>query len=169
MNYLIAVCTDRIQAENIYSQLENQGIPQGQLAILGRGYKTAEEFGLIDPLEKGRRQALLMATWLLPFGFAAGVAFSLITKLDTFAWAGQWGSLVISGGLGAIGGALGSVFVGGGVGVAFGSGESLPLRNRLAEGKYLVAVKGPEELLRRSRRIMEPLKPEKIQSLRLDN
>ncbi|MFN3361726.1 MAG: hypothetical protein ACK421_09925, partial [Pseudanabaenaceae cyanobacterium] len=68
-----------------------------------------------------------------------------------------------------LGGALGSFFVGGGVGVAFGSGESLPLRNRLAEGKYLVVVKGSEELLRRSRRIMESLKPEKIQSLRLDN
>ncbi|MFN3362302.1 MAG: hypothetical protein ACK421_12900, partial [Pseudanabaenaceae cyanobacterium] len=79
MNYLIAICTDRIQAESLYSQLESQGIPQPQLAILGRGYKTAEEFGLLDPLEKGKKQALLMATWLLPFGFAAGVAFTLIT------------------------------------------------------------------------------------------
>ncbi|MCA1904830.1 MAG: hypothetical protein LDL47_08355 [Cyanobacteria bacterium KgW148] len=168
MNYLIATCTDRIQAETLYSQLESQGIPQAQLAILGRGYKSADEFGLVDPVQKGRKQAILMATWLLPFGFGAGVAFSLITQLHTFDWAGTIGDILISGLLGAIGGAMGSVFVGGGAGVAFGSSESLPLRNRLDEGKYLVVVRGTEELLRRSRRILEPLNPEKIQSLQTE-
>jgi hypothetical protein len=167
VNYLIATCTDRIQAETIYSHLESQGIPQSQLAILGRGYKTADEFGLIDPIEKGRKQALWMATWLVPFGFVAGVAFNLITQLHTFAWAGEWGDLLISGLLGAVGGGMGSLFVGGGAGVAFGSGESLPLRNRLEEGKYLVVVQGTEELLRRSRRIIEPLNPAKVQSIKL--
>lgn len=165
MNYLIAICTDRIQAETLYSCLESQGIPQSHLAILGRGYKTAEEYGLTDPIEKGRKQAILMASWLVPFGFAGGVAFSLITQLHTFAWAGEVGDLLISGLLGAIGGGMGSFFVGGGAGVAFGSGESLPLRNRLDEGKYLVVVEGHEDLLRRSRRILEPLNPEKIQYL----
>ncbi len=168
MNYLIAICTDRIQAETIYSHLEFQGIPQGQLAILGRGYKTADEFGLIDPIEKGRKQAILMATWLIPFGFLAGLGFNLTTQLHTFAWAGEIGDMLISGALGAIGGGMGSLFVGGGAGVAFGSGESLPLRNRLDEGKYLVVVKGQEELLRRSRRIMEPLNPEKMQSIQAE-
>lgn len=165
MNYLIATCTDRIQAESLYSHLESQGIPQGQLAILGRGYKTADEFGLIDPVEKGRKQAILMATWLIPFGFLAGIGFNQATQLHTFAWAGEIGDILISGVLGGIGGAMGSLFVGGGAGVAFGSGESLPLRNRLDEGKYLVVVKGQEELLRRSRRIIEPLNPEKVQSI----
>ncbi len=168
MNYLIATCTDRIQAETIYSHLESQGIPQAQLAILGRGYKTADEFGLIDPIEKGRKQAILMATWLIPFGFLAGLGFNLTTQLHTFAWAGEIGDMLISGALGAIGGAMGSLFVGGGAGVAFGSGESLPLRNRLEEGKYLVVVKGQDELLRRSRRIMEPLNPEKMQSIQAE-
>ncbi|GEM_PF-4957964 len=49
-----------------------------------------------------------MASWLVPFGFAAGYTFSLITGLDTFAWAGTIGNRVIGGLLGAISGAMGS-------------------------------------------------------------
>ena len=59
-----------------------------------------------------------MATWLIPFGFIGGVAFSLSTNLHTFSWAGEIGDRVIGGLLGAIGGAMGSVFIGGGGGIA---------------------------------------------------
>ena len=163
MNYLIAVMSDRIQAEAAYSALEKENLPMNQIAILGRGYKSADEFGLIDPNQQAQKQARLMSYWLVPFGFLAGVAFSLATQLNTFAWAGEIGNHLVGGLLGAVGGAMGSVFVGGGVGLAVSSGDVLPYRNRLNAGKYLVVVKGSESLTLRATGILRQFEPENIQ------
>ncbi|TAE58358.1 MAG: hypothetical protein EAZ76_09830 [Nostocales cyanobacterium] len=160
MNYLVAVLPDRIQAESAYLGLEKEGINS---TILGKGYKTADEFGLIDPNEEAKKQVKLMAFWLVPFGFFAGATFSLITGLNTFAWAGEIGNHVIGGLLGAGSGAMGSVFVGGGVGLVFGSGDALPYRNRLNAGKYLIVVQGSETLTRQATRILRQYDPENIQ------
>ncbi|AKG20668.1 hypothetical protein [Calothrix sp. 336/3] len=160
MNYLIAVLSDRIQAEAAYLALEKASIKS---TILGRGYKTADEFGLIDPKEQAQKQARLMAFWLIPFGFFAGVGFSVATGLDTFAWAGEIGNHIVGGLLGAMGGAFGSVFVGGGVGLVAGSGDALPYRNRLNEGKYIVVVQGSEILSRQATNILREFAPENIQ------
>ena len=69
MNYLIAVLSDRLKAEEAYTALEKAGIPQTQVTILGKGYKTADEFGLINPQQQARQNAIRMAYWLIPFGF----------------------------------------------------------------------------------------------------
>ncbi len=163
-NYLVAVLSDRIQAESAYTMLEKQGLPLDQITILGRGYKTADEFGLIDPNEVAQKQAKLMASWLIPFGFVGGAGFSILTNLQTFAWAGEIGDHIISGLLGAIGGAMGSVFIGGNGAIDFGTGEALPYRNRLNAGKYLIVVEGSQLLLQRSTTILRKFDPEKIQS-----
>jgi hypothetical protein len=163
-NYLVAVLSDRIQAESAYTLLEQQGLPLKQITILGRGYKTADEFGLIDPNEVAQKQAKLMATWLIPFGFLAGIGFNLATNLQTFAWAGEIGDRLIAGLLGAIGGAMGSVFIGGGGGIAFGSGDALPYRNRINAGKYLIVVEGSQLLLQQATTILRKFDPENIQS-----
>ena len=157
MNYLVAVLPDRIQAEAAYSALEKEGLPMKQISILGRGYKSADEYGLIDPKEQAIKQAKFMAIWLVPFGFFAGFSFSLITNLKTFAFAGEVGDHVIGG----ISGALGSLFVGGGVGLV--SGDALPYRNRLNAGKYLVVVNGNETLTRQATTILRRFDPENIQ------
>jgi hypothetical protein len=163
-NYLVAVLADRIQAESAYTMLEQQGLPPAKLTILGRGYKTADEFGLIDPNEVAQKQAKLMASWLIPFGFLAGVGFSLSTNLQTFAWAGEIGNHLVGGLLGAIGGAMGSVFIGGGGGIAFGSGDALPYRNRINAGKYLIVVEGSQLLLQQATVILRKYDPENIKS-----
>jgi hypothetical protein len=163
-NYLVAVLTDRIQAESAYTMLEQQGLPLAKITILGRGYKTADEFGLIDPNEVAQKQAKLMASWLIPFGFLAGVGFSLSTNLQTFAWAGEIGNHLVGGLLGAIGGTMGSVFIGGGGGIAFGSGDALPYRNRINAGKYLVVVEGSQLLLQQATVILRKYDPENIKS-----
>ncbi|MBD2442203.1 hypothetical protein H6G25_03070 [Dolichospermum sp. FACHB-1091] len=160
MNYLVAVLSDRIQAEAADLALEKEGING---TILGRGYKSADEFGLIDPKEEAKKQVKLMAIWLVPFGFFSGFTFSLITGLDTFAWAGEIGNHVIGGILGAGSGAMGSVFVGGGVGLFEGGGDALPYRNRLDAGKYLIVVQGSETLTRQATRILRQFDPENIQ------
>jgi hypothetical protein len=163
-NYLVAVLSDRIQAESAYTLLEQQGLPLKKVTILGRGYKTADEFGLIDPNEVARKQAKLMATWLIPFGFVAGIGFSLTTNLHTFAWAGEIGDRLIGGLLGAFGGTMGSIFIGGGGGIAFGTGDALPYRNRINAGKYLIVVEGSQLLLQQATTILRKFDLENIKT-----
>jgi len=163
MNYLVAVLPDRMQAEEAYTALEKQGLPMNQISILGRGYKSADDFGFLDPKEQANKQAKLMSYWLVPFGFFAGIAFSLSTGLNTFAWAGEIGNHLIGGILGAASGGLGSFFVGGGVGLTYGSGDALPYRNRLEAGKYLIVVEGSVSLTQRASYILRQFEPENLQ------
>ena len=163
MNYLIAVLKDRIVAEEAYTVLEKADIPRSQISILGKGYKTADEFGLIDPNQQAKKRAIQMAYWLVPFGFAGGYLFNLITGLDTLDWAGEPGNHIVGGLLGAIGGAMGSIFVGGGVGLTSGSGDALPYRNRLNAGKYLIVVQGTESIKNKATSILRQFEPETIQ------
>ncbi|MEL6460382.1 MAG: hypothetical protein AAFQ91_19355 [Cyanobacteria bacterium J06621_15] len=160
MNYLVAVFPDRIEAEEAFTALEKKGIKS---TILGRGYKSADEFGLIDPKEQAKKQAKFMSFWLVPFGFFAGLSFNLITGLNTFAWAGETGNAVIGGLLGAGSGALGAIFVGGGVGLVVGGGDALPYRNRLDAGKYIVVVEGEQSINRETTRILRQFDPENLQ------
>ena len=93
MNYLVAVFRDRMTAEEAYTRLEKATFPVERMSILGKGYKTADEFGLIDPKSQAIKQAKFMAVWLVPFGFAAGTTFSLISELQTFTpWVGTVGN-----------------------------------------------------------------------------
>ena len=160
MNYLVAVFPDRITAEEAYTALEKKSI---QSTILGKGYKSADEFGLIDPKEEAKKQAKFMSYWLVPFGFFAGFGLSLVTGLNTFAWAGEIGNHFVGGLLGAGSGALGSIFVGGGVGLFVGGGDALPYRNRLDAGQYIVVVEGSQSLNRDTTRILRQFEPENLQ------
>jgi hypothetical protein len=163
MNYLVAVLGDRIAAEAASVALEKEGLPTQQVSILGKGYQSADEFGLIDPNETAWKQVKLMASWLIPFGFAAGFTFSVITGLNTFAFAGELGNHLIGGLLGAISAAMGSVVVGGGVGLVVGGGDALPYRNRLKAGKYLIVVTGSDSSTRQATRILRQFEPESLQ------
>ncbi len=163
MDYLIAVVSDRIKAEEAYTALEKGGIPTSQISILGKGYKSADEFGFIDPAQQGKKRARLMAIWLVPFGFVAGYTFDLITGVNSFNWAGEPWNHILGGVAGAISGAMGSFFVGGGVGLSVGSGDALPYRNRLNAGKYIVIVQGATSLKNKATSILRPLNPENLQ------
>ena len=52
MNYLVAVLENRIKAEEAYSALEQASLPKDDIDILGKGFKTADEYGLIDPADQ---------------------------------------------------------------------------------------------------------------------
>lgn len=162
MNYLVAVLPDRIQAEAAYTALEKEGLPTEQIDILGKGYKSADEFGLIDPNVQARKGAKRLIYWLVPFGFLAGYAFNYLTGIEIVP-VGAVGNHIIGGILGAVSGAIGAFFVGGGVGLAVGSGDALPYRNRLDAGKYLIVVKGTEQLTRQATSVLRQFEPENIQ------
>ncbi len=163
MNYLVAVLENRIKAEEAYSALEQASLPKDDIDILGKGFKTADEYGLIDPADQAWKQIRLMMIWLVPFGFGAGFVFDLITGLETFAWTGHLGNQILGGLLGAGSAAMGAFFIGGGVGIAMGSGDALSYRNRLSEGKFLVVVRGSEAVLRQATPILRKFRPETIQ------
>ncbi|MEY2983488.1 MAG: hypothetical protein RLZZ568_105 [Cyanobacteriota bacterium] len=169
MSYLIAVVANRIAAEEAYTALEQGGFAQKNLTIIGTGYKTADEFGLVDPKQEALQRAKLMAVWLVPFGFVAGYGFNLITGLHTLDWAGDPGNHIVGGLLGAIGGAMGSFFVGGGVGLSVGSGDALPYRNLLKAGKYLVVLSGNDSQRQQATRILRSLNPEYLQGYTAPN
>ncbi len=163
MNYLIAVLSNRVQAEAAYSALTEANLPMAQVTILGRGYKSADEFGLIDPNVQAQKQARGLFYWLVPFGFVAGYAFNYLTGIEIAAALGPIGNHLVGGLLGAIAGALGSFLVGGGVGLTVGSGDALSYRNRLNAGKYLIAVQGSEALIRSATAILRQFEPENLQ------
>lgn len=162
MSYLIAILSDRIKAEAAYTALEESNVPQSQMSIIGRGYKTADEFGLQDPGVVAKNRAILMAYWLVPFGFVGGYVFNLITGLDTFDWVGEPGNHILGGILGAIGGVMGSVFIGGGVSLSSNNDDALPYRDSLDEGKYLIAVKGSELIQQKAATILRRFNPENL-------
>ena len=163
MNYLVAVLSDRIKAEEAYSALEDAKFSMDAVDILGKGYKSADEYGLIDPANQAWKQVRLMMFWLVPFGFIAGFSFNAITGLDTFAWAGRFGNQLLGGLLGAASGGLGAFVVGGGAGAALGSGDALSYRNRLNAGKYLLVLRGAEAEIRMATPIIRRFRPENIQ------
>jgi hypothetical protein len=163
MSYLVAVWSDRIQAETAYTALESAKISMDKVDLLGRGFKSADDYGLIDPKDEAWKQIKQLAFWTVPFGFVGGFSFNLITGLDTFPWAGTLGNQIIGGLLGSVAGAMGGFFIGGGTGIGFGSGDAVSYRNRLKDGKYLVVVKGSDALISQASQVMRPLRPENIQ------
>jgi hypothetical protein len=163
MEYLVAVLADRVQAEAAYSALEDEGLPMDQVSLLGKGYKTADEYGLIDPNQQARKGATSLVYWLVPFGFVAGYAFNLLSGIEISSALGGIGNHLVGGVLGAASGALGAFLVGGGVGLSVGSGDALAYRNRLNAGKYVIIVKGTEELKRQATRVLRQFEPENLQ------
>jgi hypothetical protein len=163
MNYLIAVLSERTQVEQAYSALEQANLPKENISILGQGYQSADEFGLIDPNQQARYRAKRLAYWLIPFGFVAGYAFNLLTGIEIFTWTGNVVNHLVGGILGAIAGGLGALLTGGAVGWTVGSGDALPYRNRLNAGKYLIIVKGTEDLLNQATKILLQFETDNIQ------
>jgi len=163
MNYLIVVLSDRIQAEAAYTSLEKAGIPLSQISILGRGYKSADEFGFINPEQPAQKQAQRLLAFTLPLGLICGATFELYTGIRLFPGVGTVINVVLGGLLGAAFGTLGGLLSGGVVGLTVGSGDALVYRNRLQAGKYILVVKGTEQLTRQATPILRQYDPEKLQ------
>jgi hypothetical protein len=163
MNYLVAVLPDRSQAEAAYSALAQEGLPNDGINILGEGYQSADEYGLIDPNVEAKKEIKRELFWLVGFGFVAGYAFNWLTAIEILPTLAPIGNHILGGVFGAAAGALGAYFSGGAVGLTVGSGDALPYRNRLNAGKYLIIIKGTSELIDRSTRILRQFEPENIQ------
>ncbi|MBX2864276.1 MAG: hypothetical protein KTR27_12060 [Leptolyngbyaceae cyanobacterium MAG.088] len=163
MRYLVAAFSDRTNAEEAHARLESSNFNMDDIAILGKGYKTTDEFGLKTPQEEAWSQVKRMAIWLAPFGFAGGVVFDSITGLNTFEWTGRLGNQLLGGVLGAGSGLMGSFFIGGGPPLLFKNNET-PYRDRIAAGEYLVVVNGGESIITQAARVIQALDPDTIEA-----
>ena len=102
---------------------------------------------LLNPTlaKKDRQKAL--ATWLIPFGFIAGLSFSQMTELKTFAEMGfpnQFEKL-LGGIVGMISGWLGSFFAAGGIDQE-NNEDIRALRKKSEKGFWLLILELPREL-----------------------
>ena len=102
---------------------------------------------LLNPnlARKDRQKAL--ATWLIPFGFIAGISFSQMTDLKTFAEMGfpnQFENL-LGGLVGMISGWLGSFFSAGGINQE-NNDDIRALRNKSEKGFWLLILELPIEI-----------------------
>ena len=163
MNYLMAVLANKQQVEQAYSELKQDGISPEKITILGKGYQSADEFGLIDPNKQAGKGVKKLAYWLVPFGFIAGYVFNVLTGIELFSFTNSFAEHIIGGILGAASALLGAFIIGGGVGLTVGSGDALTYRNRLNAGQYIIVVKGSDNLIRQSTKILRGFEPEYIQ------
>lgn len=162
-NYLVAVFSNRVQAEAAHEALREQGLPMDQIDILGDGYKSADQFGLIDPDEEADKQSSSLVTWLIPFGFGAGYLFNLLTDIRLISWTGAFGNHVIGGLFGAAAAGMGAYVTGRLVGWTSASGDAIAYRNRLNQGKYIVVAQGGEAVVNRATLTLQSFQPENLQ------
>lgn len=162
MNYLVTVLEDKQQVEDAYSTLKESGISPDKISILGQGYQSADEFGLLNPDLQASKRAKKLAYGLIPFGFAAGYIFNVLTGIQLFSFTSPVIEHIIGGLLGAVSGLLGATIVGGGVGLT-SNRDALTYRNRLDAGKYIIVTKGNDNLIRQATRSLRQYEPEYIQ------
>ena len=102
---------------------------------------------LLNPALARKDRQKTLASWLIPFGFIAGLSFSQMTDLKTFADMGFPNQLekLLGGLVGMISGALGSFFSAGGI-----SEETVDdlkvIRKKSEEGFWLLILELPLEI-----------------------
>ena len=111
--------------------------PLANLIAIGAGETPLEAVEDLNPAAIRQRRQRGMARWLLPFGFLAGLTFTYITDLDTFAFAGAWSQHLLGGIAGLISGWMGSFAAA--ASVSSDQDDRIRgLRNRVDEGNWLL-------------------------------
>jgi len=136
---VVVVLSERKRLRQLREQLAALTPPPVRLVAIGKGETDMTEVVELNPALTRRLRQRGMARWLLPFGFFAGLTFTFITDLDTFAFAGSWGSHLIGGILGLGSGWLGSFAAAASV-TSEADDRIRTLRNRLEEGNWLLLV-----------------------------
>ncbi len=102
---------------------------------------------LLNPALGRKDRQKTLATWLIPFGFIAGLSFSQMTDLKTFADMGFPNQLekILGGLVGMISGALGSFFSAGGINQETVD-DLRAIRKKSEEGFWLIILELPIEI-----------------------
>jgi hypothetical protein len=162
-NYLVAVLPDRNEAESAYLGLKDANLPIERLDILGKGYKSADEFGLINPDQEAHKQFDQLVNWVVPFGFIAGFLFNVLTEIQIISWIGTIGNHILGGLFAAAAATLGAFLTGTWTAWTTSSGDAIAYRNRLNAGKYLIIVTGADVAVRDAVTLLRQHKLENLQ------
>jgi len=136
---VVVVLSGRQQLHRLKDQLAALTPAPIRLVAIGESETDLASVDELNPAIARRRRQRGMATWLMPFGFFAGLTFTYITDLDTFAFAGPIGSHLIGGLLGLGSGLMGSFAAAASV-TSEVDDRVRALRNRLEEGNWLLLV-----------------------------
>lgn len=136
---VVVVLESRRRLRELRERLAALQPPPLQLVAVGAGETPFEEVALLNPAFARQRRQRSMALWLIPFGFFAGLTFTQITDLQTFAALGSWGEPLVGGVLGMGSGWLGS-FVAAASVASEGDDRIRTVRNRLEEGGWLLLL-----------------------------
>lgn len=139
---VVVVLQDRQRLRALVEKLAALNPAPAVLEAIGPGERDLAEVEVLNPLVRRRRRQQIMARWLLPFGFLAGLTFTFITDLHTFDFAGPWGEPLIGGLLGMVSGWMGSFAAAASV-TSEEDDRIRSLRNRLEEGSWLLLVETP--------------------------
>ena len=141
---VVVVLDERRKLETLRQKLAAADPAPLSLVAIGDGERDLASVPRLDPATGRRQRQRGMRRWLLPFGFLAGVTFTQITDLHTFAnlgfgALGPWAEPLIGGLLG-----LGSGWMGSYAAAASVTSEEDDririLRNRLEEGNWLLLI-----------------------------
>jgi hypothetical protein len=125
------------QLEQLQALLSTTTPPLVKIVCIGAGETQLDAVDELNPASKRRQRQRRMALWLTPFGFVAGLTFTYITDLDTFAFAGAWSQHLLGGVAGMLSGWMGSFAAA--ASVSSDEDDRLrSLRNRLDEGNWLL-------------------------------
>ena len=97
MPVCVVVLSDQAAAEGLTQQLRDTAVPLLMCQAIPPEGNAIDSVALLSPTLTRQRRQKAMARWLMPFGFLAGVTFTKITNLTTFAAFGPWGETLIGG------------------------------------------------------------------------
>lgn len=134
---VVVVFRQRDQLEALRQTLAAQRPPLSRLVCIGKDATPITAVTDLNPAAKRQLRQRRMATWLVPFGFLAGLTFTYITDLNTFAFAGAWSQHLLGGIAGMISGWMGSFAAA--ASVSSSEDDRIRgLRNRFEEGNWLL-------------------------------
>jgi len=161
---VVAVYSNHPAAEGAVRQLHNAGFARQDLSIVGRDFQVTEEpVGFVSAADYAEAGAKTGACFGGLFGLVVGAAFLILPGVGPIVVAGPLAAAVVAGIEGALAGtALGSL-AGALVGWGVPNERALKYETQVKGGKFLVIVRGTEEVVARARSTLAPQKPEHIE------
>ena len=142
MAICVVVLADQAAADQLTEQLNDPQLRLSTSITIPPEGDSIDRVELLSPNLTRQRRQKAMARWLMPFGFLAGVTFTKITNLTTFASFGPWGETLIGGLPGMGSGLMGSYAAAASVNSENEDGVRI-LRNRREEGRWLLLLETP--------------------------
>ena len=147
MPVCVLVLKEQEAAASLEQKLRANGVPLQRCLLVSPAEGrvdgvSIDSVDLLNPKMARQQRQRAMARWLLPFGFMAGLTFTQITTLETFASLGPWGQPVIGGLLGMGSGLMGSYAAAASVPSDNEDGVRI-LRNRHDENRWLLLLETP--------------------------